>query len=266
MIDPSSPEFWPELFRVLLAGTGETLYMVGVALVFTVLLGLPLGIVLVGTESGGVLERPFGSRSLGIWVNRVADFIVNLGRAVPFVILMVAMIPLTRLIVGTSIGSTAAIVPLAAVAVPFFARMVEIAIKEVDGGLIEAAESLGATRWQIVTKVLIPEALAPMMLGLSTTITSIINFSAMVGVVAGGGLGSVALRYGYQRYSVIHMITVIIIIFIIVMILQTIATRFAKRFAHRSSSDGNGANSRTSVRDKLEAEAVVQNPAPSNRK
>lgn len=251
MIDVSSPEFWPDLFSVLLAGTGETLYMVAVALLLTVALGLPLGVVLVGTEAGGILERPFGSRTAGIWINRSADFIVNLGRAVPFVILMVALIPLTRLLVGTSIGSTAAIVPLAAVAVPFFARMVEIAIKEVDGGLIEAATSLGATRWQVVVKVLIPEALAPMMLGLSTTVTSIINFSAMVGVVAGGGLGSVALRYGYQRYSVIHMVAVIVVIFIIVMVLQAIATRFAKRFAHRTS------HGPVSVRDEIAVETPV---------
>jgi D-methionine transport system permease protein len=170
---------------------------------------------------------------------------------VPFVILMVAMIPLTRIIVGTSIGSTAAIVPLAAVAVPFFARMVEIAIKEVDGGLIEAAESLGATRWQIISKVLVPEALSPMVLGLSTTVTSIINFSAMVGVVAGGGLGSVALRYGYQRYSVIHMVTVIVVVFTIVMILQAMATRYARKLARP------GSVSSTAVRDKIATEVSV---------
>ncbi|MEO7006646.1 MAG: methionine ABC transporter permease [Terrimesophilobacter sp.] len=248
MIDPSAPQFWPQLVNVVLGGTAETLYMVGVALIFTVLLGLPLGVVLVGTEAGGILERPFGSRRAGVVINRLVDFIVNLGRAVPFVILMVAMIPLTRIIVGTSIGSTAAIVPLAAVAVPFFARMVEIAIKEVDGGLIEAAESLGATRWQIISKVLVPEALAPMVLGLSTTVTSIINFSAMVGVVAGGGLGSVALRYGYQRYSVIHMVTVIVVVFTIVMILQSVATRFARRLARP------GSVSSAAVRDKIATE------------
>lgn len=251
MIDPSAPEFWPELVNVVLGGTAETLYMVGVALIFTVLLGLPLGVILVGTEAGGILERPFGSRRAGVVINRLVDFIVNLGRAVPFVILMVAMIPLTRIIVGTSIGSTAAIVPLAAVAVPFFARMVEIAIKEVDGGLIEAAESLGATRWQIISKVLVPEALSPMVLGLSTTVTSIINFSAMVGVVAGGGLGSVALRYGYQRYSVIHMVTVIIVVFTIVMILQGVATRFARKLARP------GSVSSAAVRDKIATEASV---------
>jgi D-methionine transport system permease protein len=248
MIDPSAPGFWPELFEVLLMATAETLYMVFVALIFTVLIGLPLGVVLVGTEPGGILERPFGSRPVGLFLNKVLDFIVNVGRSVPFVILMVALIPFTRLLVGTSIGTTAAIVPLAAVAIPFFARMVEIAIKEVDNGLIEAAESLGATRWQIISKVLVPEALAPMVLGLSTTVTSIINFSAMVGVVAGGGLGSVALRYGYQRYSVIHMVTVIIIIFVIVMILQGLAARLARRLAHRGSAPA------TKVRDKIAAD------------
>ena len=161
----------------------------------------------------------------------------------PFIILMVALIPLTRLIVGTFIGSTAAIVPLAVVAIPFFARMVEIAIKEVDSGLIEAAESLGATRWQIVSKVLVPESLSTLILGLSTTVTSIINFSAMVGTVAGGGLGQVAIQYGYQRYSTIHMVAVIILIFIIVMILQGTATWLARRFSHRARP----ARTRTSV-------------------
>jgi len=234
LLDPSLPQFWSDLFQVLLIGTGQTLYMVGVSLLITVIVGLPLGIVLVGTEPGGLFESPFGSRRLGRVVNRVLDFIVNLGRSVPFIILMVALIPFTRLVVGTFIGPTAAIVPLAVVAIPFFARMVEIAIKEVDTGLIEAAESLGATRWQIVAKVLVPEALSPMILGLSTTVTSIINFSAMVGTVAGGGLGDVAVRYGYQRYSTIHMVAVIIVIFVIVMVLQALATMLAKRFAHRS--------------------------------
>jgi D-methionine transport system permease protein len=231
MIDASSPEFWPDLFEVLLVGTGQTLYMVAVALLFTILIGLPLGILLVGTERGGLFERPFGSRAFGRVLNRVLDFIVNLGRSVPFIILMIAIIPFTRLVVGTFIGSTAAIVPLAIVAIPFFARMVEISIKEVDPGLTEAAHSLGASRWQIVRKVLVPEALPGMVLGLATTVTSIINFSAMVGTVAGGGLGDVAVRYGYQRYSTIHMVAVIIIIFAIVMILQSIATHYAKKFA-----------------------------------
>ncbi|MCU1545197.1 MAG: transporter permease [Homoserinimonas sp.] len=232
MIDPSSPTFWTELWQVLLSGTGQTLYMVGVALLVTVIIGLPLGVLLVGTEKGGLFERLFGSRLVAWVVNRVLDFVVNLGRSIPFIILMIAIIPFTRLVVGTSIGSTAAIVPLALVAIPFFARMVEISLKEVDGGLTEAAHSLGATRWQIVRKVLIPEALPGMVLGLSTTVTSIINFSAMVGTLAGGGLGDVAVRYGYQRYSTIHMVAVIVIIYLIVQGLAVVATSLSRRLSH----------------------------------
>lgn len=257
MIDPNAPGFWTDLLNVLLVGTGQTLYMVSVSLVVSVLVGLPLGVVLVGTEPGGIFERPLGSRALGRTINRVLDFIVNLGRSVPFIILMVALIPVTRLIIGTFIGSTAAIVPLSAVAIPFFARMVEIAIKEVDGGLVEAAESLGATRWHIVSKVLVPEALPSMILGLSTTVTSIINFSAMVGTVAGGGLGDVAIRYGYQRYSAIHMIAVIVIIFAIVMALQAIATYFARRFARRAID--------TSAEVSITADQESLNVIPSNQ-
>lgn len=224
-----------QLFPVLLVATGQTLYMVSISLVFTVLIGLPLGVVLVGTEPGRFLERPFGSRTAGLVINRVLDLIVNFGRSVPFIILMVALIPVTRALVGTFIGPTAAIVPLSAVAIPFFARMVEIAIKEVDPGLLEVASSLGASRWQLVTKVLLPEAAPPMLLGLSTTVTSIINFSAMVGTVAGGGLGDVAIRYGYQQYSWIHIVSVIVIIFAIVMILQSLAAWGARKLARRTS-------------------------------
>ena len=234
MIDTTDPKFWSDLWEVLLLGTGQTLYMVSIALLVTIIVGLPLGILLVGTERGGLFERLFGSRRLGIVVNRVLDFIVNLGRSIPFIILMIAVIPFTRLIVGTFIGSTAAIVPLSLVAIPFFARMVEIALKEVDPGLTEAANSLGASRWQIVRKVLVPEALPSILLGVSTTVTSIINFSAMVGTVAGGGLGDVAFRYGYQRYSTIHIVAVIIIIFVIVQSLAAIATYFARRYARKS--------------------------------
>ena len=234
MIDTTNPKFWSDLWEVLLVGTGQTLYMVSIALVVTIVVGLPLGILLVGTERGGLFENFFGSRRVGIVVNRILDFIVNLGRSIPFIILMIAVIPFTRLIVGTFIGSTAAIVPLSLVAIPFFARMVEIALKEVDGGLTEAAKSLGASRWQIVRKVLVPEALPSILLGVSTTITSIINFSAMVGTVAGGGLGDVAFRYGYQRYSTIHIIAVVIIIFVIVQSLAAVATYFARRYARAS--------------------------------
>ena len=232
MIDPNSPDFWSELIEVLLVGTGQTLYMVGVALIVTIIVGLPLGILLVGTERNGLFSSVFGSRALAATVNRVLELVVNFGRSVPFIILMIAVIPFTRLVVGTFIGSTAAIVPLSLVAIPFFARMVEISLREVDAGLTEAAHSIGASRWQIVRKVLVPEALPGMVLGLATTVTSIINFSAMVGIVAGGGLGDVAFRYSYQRYSTIHMIAVILIIFLIVQALAAIAAHFARRLSH----------------------------------
>jgi D-methionine transport system permease protein len=237
MNDTSDPKFWSDLVSVLVLGTGQTLYMVSISLVVTIIVGLPLGVLLVGTERGGLFENLFGSRMLGRVVNRVLDFIVNLGRSIPFIILMIAVIPFTRIVVGTFIGSTAAIVPLSLVAIPFFARMVEIALKEIDPGLTEAANSLGATRWQIVRKVLVPEALPSMLLGLATTVTSIINFSAMVGTVAGGGLGDVAFRYGYQRYSTIHIVAVIIIIFIIVQSLAAVATRFAKLLSRTSTDE-----------------------------
>jgi D-methionine transport system permease protein len=237
MNDTSDPKFWSDLVSVLVLGTGQTLYMVSISLVVTIIVGLPLGVLLVGTERGGLFENLFGSRMLGRVVNRVLDFIVNLGRSIPFIILMIAVIPFTRIVVGTFIGSTAAIVPLSLVAIPFFARMVEIALKEIDPGLTEAANSLGATRWQIVRKVLVPEALPSMLLGLATTVTSIINFSAMVGTVAGGGLGDVAFRYGYQRYSTIHIVAVIIIIFIIVQSLAAVATHFAKRLSRTSTEE-----------------------------
>lgn len=252
MNDTSDPKFWTDLVDVLLLGTGQTLYMVSVALLVTVVVGLPLGVLLVGTERGGLFASPLGSRTAGRIVNRLLDFVVNLGRSIPFIILMIAVIPFTRLVVGTFIGSTAAIVPLSLVAIPFFARMVEIALKEVDPGLTEAANSLGATRWQIVRKVLVPEALPSMLLGLSTTVTSIINFSAMVGTVAGGGLGDVAFRYGYQRYSTIHIVAVIVIIFVIVQSLAAIATHFAKKFARTSSPEG-----RVGAAEKLELRAAA---------
>lgn len=235
MIDVNGPTFWSDLVQVLLVASGQTLYMVFASLLVTIVVGLPLGILLVGTERGGLFERPFGSRTLGRVTNRVLEFVVNLGRAVPFIILMIALIPFTRLLVGTFIGTGAAIVPLSAVAIPFFARMVEISLKEVDQGLVEAAHSLGASKWQIVRKVLLPEALPSIVLGGSTTITSIINFSAMAGVVAAGGLGDVAIRYGYQRYSVIHIVAVIILLFVLVMILQGIGSAVARRMSHRNA-------------------------------
>ena len=229
MIDPAAPEFWPQLIQVLLKGTLETLSMTAIAMAITVLVGLPLGIILVGTEPGRFLEAPFGQRWLGRAINRVLGFIVNLGRSVPFIVLMIALIPFTRWLLGSFIGTGPAIVPLTIVAIPFFVRVVEIAVREVDPGLFEAAESLGASRWLLVRRVLLPQAAPALVLGAATTITSIINFSAMVGVVGGGGLGNVALTYGMQRYSWLHILFVVIILFVIVQLVQWLLTRLAVR-------------------------------------
>ena len=229
MIDVTSPTFWPQLIQVLLEGTWETLYMVGIAMVITTIVGLPLGIVLVGTERGRFLAAPFGSRRLGQAINAVLGFVVNLGRSVPFIVLMIALIPFTRLLLGSFIGTGPAIVPLTIVAIPFFVRVVEIAVREVDPGLFEAAESLGASRWLLVRRVLLPQATPAILLGAATTVTSIINFSAMVGVVGGGGLGNVALTYGMQRYSWLHIVGVVIILFVLVQLIQWVFTLLAKR-------------------------------------
>ncbi|WP_298039920.1 methionine ABC transporter permease [uncultured Microbacterium sp.] len=232
MIDYSAPTFWSDLFDVMLAGTLATLWMTGVAILFTIIVGLPLGIVLVGTEKGRFLATPFGSAAAGVIINRVLGFIVNLGRSVPFIVLMIALIPLTRMLLGSFIGTGPAIFPLTIIAIPFFARVVEIAVKEVDSGLLEAADSLGATRWQLVRRVILPETGPAIVLGIATTITSIINFSAMVGVVGGGGLGNVALTYGFQRYSWLHIVAVVIVLFIIVLLVQWACNAIARRLDH----------------------------------
>lgn len=205
----------------------------GVSLLFTVLFGLAAGVLLVTTESGGLLSRPFGSRALGLVLNRVLDLLVNIGRSIPFIILMILLIPFTRLIAGSFIGPTAAIVPLTIAGIPFFARLVEIGIREVPVGLVEAAQSLGATRCTILTKVMIAEAVPALALGLSTTGVGLIGYSAMVGAVGGGGLGDVAFRYGYQRYSPEYMFGVVILLILLVQIFQSLGNFAARRLSHR---------------------------------
>lgn len=233
MLDRNDPSFWPDLFDAMLQGTGETLYTVGFSLLFTVIFGLAAGVVLVTTEAGGLLAKPFGSRAAGIAINRVLDLLVNIGRSIPFIILMILLIPFTRLIVGSFIGATAAIVPLTIAGIPFFARLVEIGIREVPVGLIEAAESLGATRWTILAKVMVAEAMPAIALGLSTTIVGLIGYSAMVGAVGGGGLGDVAFRYGYQRYSPEYMFIVVIILIVLVQLFQSLGNVAARSLSHR---------------------------------
>jgi D-methionine transport system permease protein len=217
--------FNPMIWRLILQATGETLYMVGVAVVLAELVGLPLGIILVTTERGHILESPA--------LNRVLATVINIGRSVPFIILMVAIIPFTRKVVGTSIGTTAAMVPLTVAAIPFVARLVETALKEVDGGVVEAALAIGASPFQIIWKVLIPEALPSLVLGLTITAVNLIGYSAMAGAVGGGGLGDLAVRYGYQRFRTDIMLLTVIILIVLVQAMQMLGDWAANRLSKK---------------------------------
>ena len=216
---------WTELLLVLWEASVETFYMVSVATLFTILLGLPLGVLLVITDCGQIWA------SLGL--NRGLAGIVNVGRSLPFIILLVAIIPLTRLIVGTSIGSTAAIVPLTIAAIPFFARVVETSLREVDRGLIEAAQSMGATNWHIIRKVLLPEAMPSLVLGLTITVIGLLGYSAMAGTVGGGGLGDLAIRYGYNRFQTDVMIATVVLLIILVQGIQMLGDAAARRISKK---------------------------------
>ena len=210
----------PVITNLLLKSLAETLYMLSVSAIIAALIGIPLGILLVVTEKHGILACPV--------LNKPLAFIINLIRSIPFIILMVAIIPFTRLVAGTSIGTTAAIVPLTIAAIPYTARMVETSIREIPFGLIEAAESMGASPLQIIWKVLIPEALPSIIESLTVVIVSLIGASAMAGTI-GGGLGDLAIRYGYQRFQADVMIATIIVLVIIVQLLQFIGSNLAKK-------------------------------------
>ncbi|MGI6706687.1 MAG: methionine ABC transporter permease [Clostridia bacterium] len=199
----------------------NTLYMVIVSTLIAVIIGLPLGIILVITERGHIKERPA--------INGILGTIVNIGRSFPFVILMVAIIPFTRMVVGTSLGTTAAIVPLSIAAAPFVARVVESSLKEIQKGVIEAAVSMGSTTWQIIVKVMLPEALPSIILGITLTFVNLIGYSAMAGTVGGGGLGKIAIQYGYQRYNNFIMISTVIILIVVVQATQYLGNYIAKR-------------------------------------
>jgi len=192
----------------LFLATWETLYMVIISTFFSYLFGLPLGVILVTTSDGHILENR--------GINRVLGAVVNATRSIPFIIFLILLIPLTRLIVGTSIGTVASIVPLTLAAIPFVARLVETSLKEIDWGLIEAALSMGASAWQVIYKVLIPEAKPSLILGVAITAINLIGYSAMAGIVGGGGLGTLAYYYGYQRYETpVMWATVIVLIFMV---------------------------------------------------
>lgn len=224
---------WSTMPDVLSLALAQTAQMIGIAIVPTVVFGLLIGIVLVGTDDDGIFAAPFGSRTFGVVVHAVLGFIVNIGRSLPFIILMVLLIPFSRLVTGTFLGPVGASVPLTVAAIPFFARLVEIALREVDGGLVEAAKSLGATRWTIVRKVFLAEARPSIVLAFSTSVISLLNYSAIAGTVGGGGIGDVAYRYGYTRYSTPYLVVTTVLLIIIVQVVQLVLSRVAKRLSHR---------------------------------
>lgn len=214
------------LINMLYGATLQTIYMVAVSAVLGTIFGLPIGVYLATSQRGELLSAPV--------VNRVLGLVVNATRSVPFIILVVAIIPFTRMIAGTSIGTTAAIVPLTVAAIPFIARVVENAIREVDSGLIEAARAMGATPFQIIRKVLVPEAMPGIALGLTLAVVSLIGYSAMVGAVGGEGLGDLGIRYGYQRFMPEVMLAVVVILVVMVQLVQSIGEWIAGRVDKRA--------------------------------
>nr|WP_281422851.1 methionine ABC transporter permease [Sphingomonas yunnanensis] len=205
--------------------TRDTLVMLGASLALTIVLGVPLGVLLFLTDRGRLAERR--------WLNRAAGVVVNVLRSIPFVILLIVMIPLTLLLVGTSLGVAGAIPPLVVGAAPFYARLVEQALREIPRATIEAAQAMGATRWQIVTRALLPEALPGLVSGATVTAVALVSFTAMAGVVGAGGLGDLAIRYGYQRFQTDVMLVTVALLVALVQLLQWGGDALARRLDHR---------------------------------
>lgn len=201
------------VFNMIWASTLETLYMVFFSTIFSMVIGFPIGILLVVTKEGNILERPT--------LNKILEVCINTLRSFPFIILMICVFPLSRIIVGTTIGVNAAIVPLSISAAPFVARMVEGALNEIDKGLIEASSSMGASNFTIIFKVMIPETLPHLIHGLTVTVISLIGYSAMAGTIGAGGLGDLAIRFGYQRFKTDIMIYSVIVIIVLVQLIQS---------------------------------------------
>ncbi|MFE5487430.1 methionine ABC transporter permease [Streptomyces sp. NPDC056527] len=216
---------WSEMQPLLEQGTVDTLYMVLWATAVTILGGLPLGILLVLTDKGGLLQNTV--------VNKVVGVIVNIGRSLPFIILLIALIPFTTFVVGTFIGPTAMIVPLAIGAIPFFARLVETSVREVDHGLVEAVQSMGGSVPTIIRKVLLPQALPSLVSGVTTTVIVLVGYSAMAGAVGGEGLGSKAITYGYQRFDTQFMLVTVVVLIAIVTVVQLIGDLAVRLLARR---------------------------------
>ena len=214
-----------QLIDLLLTGTTDTLIMVGVSAILAFLIGLPIALILVCTADFGIYPSKKINQSLG--------WIINITRSVPFLILMVALIPFTRWIVGTSYGVLAAIVPLTIAAIPFFARIAEVSLREVDQGLIEAAQAMGCNRKQILWHVLLPEALPGIIAGFTVTIVTMISSSAIAGAIGAGGLGDIAYRYGYQRFDMQVMLAVILVLIVLVMLVQMTGDNIAKQLDKR---------------------------------
>ena len=216
--------FFDNYGMLLAQGTWDTLLMTIVSTFFAYVIGIPLGVLCVLTSPKGLMPHRI--------INMVLGWIINIGRSIPFIILLVALIPFTRFIVGTSLGVPGAIVPLVISAAPFIARMVEQSIEEVDGGLVEAAQSFGANTWQIVYKVFLREALPSLVRGFAIVFITILGYSAMAGCVGAGGLGDIAIRYGYQRYQDDVMIATVIILIVIVQIVQSACNFAARKMEH----------------------------------
>lgn len=211
----------PDMIDLLLKSLGETCYMVVVAILLATLIGVPLGVILTVTRKDHTLPNAI--------IHNVLGAIVNATRSTPFIILMVAIIPLTRMIVGSSIGTTAAIVPLTITASPFIARVIESSLLEVDRGVIEAAQSMGASPFEIITKVMLPESLHSIVLGITLALIALIGASAMAGALGGGGLGDLAIRYGYQRFQMDVMIATVVVLIIMVQGVQSIGNTLSRK-------------------------------------
>jgi D-methionine transport system permease protein len=212
------------ILSLLGMGTLETIYMVLLSGLIVVLFGVPLGVILFTTRKGGIFQN--------VIYNKTLSAIVNTIRAIPFIILLIALIPLTRLIVGSSIGTNAAIIPLSIATIPFFARIVESCLIKVGEGMVEAGMAIGASPLQIIHKIMLPEAMPLIIHGLTTTIISLVGYSAMAGAVGAGGLGSVAINYGYQRFDLSIMLGTILVLVILVYSVQYLGDKIAQRFSH----------------------------------
>ena len=214
-----------QITNILITGIGETFYMVIVSTIIAYIIGIPLGVIVFITDTNGICRNRV--------VNVITGFIINVVRSIPFLILLVAILPFTRLVVGTTIGSNATIVPLVVAAAPFVARMVESSLKEVDPGVIEASKAFGASTWQIITKVLLPEAKPSLLVGGTIAFATILGYSAMAGFVGGGGLGAIAVNYGYYRYQTDIMIVTVILLIVIVQIFQSVGMLIANKLDRR---------------------------------